>query len=426
MAKAPTWIKRWGTEIARSRLPGVWKLRSGGCLVRAHVKDPASGRLREIRKRMPLATDAVAFAWLEAERTRVRGAARQAPAAMRFDAFAASVLEEKVALRRIKSARGREKWKNSLANLILGVGSAPGFGTHRVDRISPAFVRSWQVEIAKMISAGTYRPATANTWLAILKHVMSLARKRLDARDPTEDIPAFATDEHPTYTAEEPNALSADEAQRFLSLMRSEFPQHYAMTVLGFVTGLRPSHMRPLRRSGASSDVKWSEGVILVRRSHTLDEVMETTKTGVRQQINVPPSVLSILRWHLETQLLTEEQAASDLLFPAEDGRPRSESVLKKPFAAVRALMGLRKKVTPRAMRRTFNDLARQARVEAIVTRSISGHLTTEMQEHYSTVSPDEQRAAVGTVLRLVGGDSAVGTKAKTPKGRDSKKRRSA
>ena len=54
-------------------------------------------------------------------------------------------------------------------------------------------------------------------------------------------------------------------------------------------------------------------------------------------------------------------------------------------------------------MRRTFNDLARAAEVEALVTRSISGHLRPEMQDHYSTVQPQEQRAAIGKVIDLAG-----------------------
>jgi hypothetical protein len=53
-------------------------------------------------------------------------------------------------------------------------------------------------------------------------------------------------------------------------------------------------------------------------------------------------------------------------------------------------------------MRRTFNDLARIAHVESLVTRSISGHKTERMREHYSTVSADEQRESIGRVLQLV------------------------
>lgn len=57
--------------------------------------------------------------------------------------------------------------------------------------------------------------------------------------------------------------------------------------------------------------------------------------------------------------------------------------------------LGLKKRITPRALRRTFNDLARAAQVTDVITRSISGHLTEGMQRHYSTVSGEEQRQAL-------------------------------
>jgi hypothetical protein len=67
----------------------------------------------------------------------------------------------------------------------------------------------------------------------------------------------------------------------------------------------------------------------------------------------------------------------------------------------------LKKKFTPRGMRRTFNDLARCAKVQSLVTKSISGHLTDKMKDHYSTVSAGEQRESIGRVLGLVDGRSA-------------------
>src|SRR5262249_45823372 len=80
----------------------------------------------------------------------------------------------------------------------------------------------------------------------------------------------------------------------------------------------------------------------------------------------------------------------------------RSECFLTKAFAEVGRLIGLKKKFSPRGMRRTFNDLARLANVEAIVTKSISGHKTDRMREHYSSVQPSEQRESIGRLLRLV------------------------
>jgi integrase len=215
-------------------------------------------------------------------------------------------------------------------------------------------------------------------------------------------VPSFDVSEHDTYTEEEPNTLTGDEVAAFLACMKDEFPAQYAMTYLGLATGLRPSSMRPLRRTGPTPDVLWDQGVILVRRSHTLgDEYMKTTKTGLRQRITAPSEVMNVLRWHVDTQLTTPEQRASELLFPAEEGGFRSEVFLKKAFARTAHLVGLNKRFTPRGMRRTFNDLMRLAKVEAIVTMSISGHQTDRMREHYSTVTPEEQRRSIGNVVQL-------------------------
>ena len=76
--------------------------------------------------------------------------------------------------------------------------------------------------------------------------------------------------------------------------------------------------------------------------------------------------------------------------------------MLNKPFADVSEAIGLGYSLTQSGMRRTFNDLARAARVQDLVTRSISGHLTERMQRHYSTVRGDEQRAGIANVIELV------------------------
>jgi hypothetical protein len=63
--------------------------------------------------------------------------------------------------------------------------------------------------------------------------------------------------------------------------------------------------------------------------------------------------------------------------------------------------MGLSKRLTPRAMRRTFQDLARAAQVPDVVTRAVSGHVTEAMQRHYSTVSGEEMRENLAKVISL-------------------------
>jgi integrase len=104
----------------------------------------------------------------------------------------------------------------------------------------------------------------------------------------------------------------------------------------------------------------------------------------------------------LRQQLIVAARAVRKPSFPAEDGGFRSDRFLTKAFAEARQLTGVRKRFTPRGMRRTFNDLARLANVEAVITKSISGHKTERMREHYSSVQPSEQRESIDRLLRLV------------------------
>jgi integrase len=410
--KEKKWVFRWKSWLAPSTVPSVWERKEGGHFVRARVVDPTTGRMREIKKSLPQADLATAFMWLNDERKRIQAGPLLAQRRTeRFADYAVSLLERKVNTREIKSARSREKWRYTLEHLIAGTEAVAagteavsGFGEMFVDQIRPLHVQAWRVGVCQLIAAGTYSPVTANGWLAVFHVIMKAAKRDFELpSDPTEGIPSFDTSEHPTYTEEEPNTLTADVAAEFLTYMREECPQHYAMTYLGMATGLRPSSMRPLRHAGPTPDVLWDKAVILVRRSHTLgDEIMDTTKTKLRQRINVPAEVMDVLRWHVETQIVTPEQRASELLFPREDGGLRTEHVLRKPFARIKALMGLGIRFTPRGLRRTFNDLARMAGVESLITRSISGHATDRMREHYSTVTPVEQRESIGRVLHLV------------------------
>jgi hypothetical protein len=65
--------------------------------------------------------------------------------------------------------------------------------------------------------------------------------------------------------------------------------------------------------------------------------------------------------------------------------------------------VGIKRRFTVHGFRRTFNNIARQVAGE-IVTRSITGHVTQAMTEHYSHVGREEKLAAAGSVVRLVFG----------------------
>lgn len=405
------WKWQWKNQVTPTRWPGVFQRKEGGYIVRARVTDRTTGRLTEIRKVLPEVTEEAAVRWLVAEKARVRaGASSAKPHKMRFSEFAALLFERKVALRKLKSRASRDRWAHTLQHLVAGTTSddgevmVPGFGDIFIDQLDRGHVEAWQVGIQKLIAQGHYAPTTANGWLSILKVICKAARRDFGLRSvATEGIESFDTSEHVFYSEENPNALTPEQVPVFLAELKRQYPQHYAMAFLGLATGLRPSSLRPIRRAGAEPDVLWNESRILVRRSQTKgEEVMNTTKQKRRYSITVPEAVLEVLRWHVETQLVTPEQQDSDLLFPSLNGGFRASTVLNKPFAEVSETIGLGFAFTQRGMRRTFNDLARAANVEALITRSISGHLTEQMQHHYSTVQGSEQRDGIARVISLL------------------------
>lgn len=407
--KETKWIFRWKNWLAPTTAPGVWKRKEGGHLVRARVVDPTTAAKREIKKVLPEADLLEAVRWLEQEKRRIRAGLVQAPRPkQRFCDFAVSLLETKIRTREIISPKGKQKWENVLAHLIGGTDGTSarkhvnGFGEMFVDKITAAHVEAWREEISDLIAAGDYAPTTCNAWLAILQVIMKAAKRQFRLTDlATDGVKKFDTSEHHTYTDEEPNALLPAEVPAFMEKMRELFPQFFAMFVLGLVTGLRPSTLRALRRCGPEADVLWEQRRLLVRRSQTIGDPIRTTKNKRRYAVDLPDEVMSVLKWHVDTQLRTPEQQESELLFPAVNGKFRSPSVLNAPLADVSNELGLGKKFTQRGLRRTYNDLARAVNVNGLVVRSISGHLTESMQHHYSSVSPDEQRASIAKVFSL-------------------------
>ena len=63
--------------------------------------------------------------------------------------------------------------------------------------------------------------------------------------------------------------------------------------------------------------------------------------------------------------------------------------------------MKLGKQISPKAMRRSFQDAMREAQVANVVVRSLSGHLTEQMQQRYSTARGHEQESAIARILHL-------------------------
>ncbi len=429
------WTARWGYEMAPTARRGIYRIKTGGYFVRARVTD-RPGKRRELTAALhDAATVTAAQTVLDELVADARAVAKgEVRTRQTWRSFAISRLQERMRRGKVASEATVDRWKDAIALF------APEWGDldvrevthHHIERWLNTKVAAWmttgktvrrmrrgegdsrrtrtlvEVEVTTVIKA-----TTVNGWLRVLRAISHAIKVKFELPKSAFDGVEFF-EEGRIHTKEAPNALPPDILPRFMAAARARYPQHFAMILLGFVTGLRPSSIRPLRRKGPAPDIDWDTGLLQVRRSHSrAQHVMDQTKTKKDNAIALPSSVLEILREHAAA--LEGRARASDLLFPSETGDLRTRNVLAKPFAVIGAELGLPFKLTPKGMRRTFNDVARAAGVNDVVTRSISGHQSEEMQIHYSTARDDEKRAALTKVHGFMtekAGDSDANEKA--------------
>lgn len=249
--KTITWVTRWRLTIASvPTLPGVWKRKEGGFVVRGSAKDPRTGALKEVFKVLGDERDPkAAFAWLTNERAKIRaGGLHATTSCPRFSSFAASLMAEKIRNGDLSSAATRGLWADVLEDHLL---QAP-FASFLVDQIRVRDILDWKATIKIGESEGEFSPHTANVWLRILRVIVNayVAKYELE-RNPMLAVELFDTSRwRGRITKEQPNSLTPDELPLFLAKMRTAFPQFFAMVALGFALGARPSTLRPLGEDG--------------------------------------------------------------------------------------------------------------------------------------------------------------------------------
>jgi hypothetical protein len=105
--------------------------------------------------------------------------------------------------------------------------------------------------------------------------------------------------------------------------MKDRYPQHWALTKFGFVTGIRCVNLSPLRRrkdACGEQDIHFEgdlAGRCFIRRGYQRSgEMRLTTKQRQVYPITIPDSLLEDLRWHVATQLADGPQKDSPYLSP--------------------------------------------------------------------------------------------------------------
>jgi integrase len=188
--------------------------------------------------------------------------------------------------------------------------------------------------------------------------------------------------------------LTKEEVARFLAAAEHETIDVKTILWLGFTTGMRHGELTALRHV----DIDSAHGLVRVMRSQVHGKVFPT-KTTKNRSAPLHPDVVTLLKeytaWKEKRELPSPEPG---LLFPSTVGTYRAPAVLRDAMVRCADRAGIALPVSPHTMRRTFNNLVRQAAGE-IAARAIVGHATEGMTEHYSNVTPIEKHEALKRAL---------------------------
>lgn len=400
-----------------TKWPGVTKLPTGEYLVRVREKIRSTGKPGDVARKLPPGSTPRDFEETRRSLQEALNPTAPDPGRVRFREYARKVMEGREARGTIQSPATKARYRVELELHLM-----PKWGDMFIDQIARHAVKDWLGELGKLVLAkktcgcprtrSTERcghgatPETVNGWWRTFKGIMSEASIDFDLKDPTRKLESIPRSAGPrTYTVEEPNSLRPDELPAFFRVAFQYRPRWFAMIALGLITGRRPCELRPLRRSGARPDMDWATGALQIRRSFVYGAPMEMTKQKKDVILYTAATPLyDVLQWHVAQ--LRAEQIESELFFPplrAHDTGFMHHSALDGPVKAICAAAGIKKHITPRFMRRTYQDLCEAAGVSDRVKLAMSGHATEEMAAHYSTVADTEGRAALIKMSDIAG-----------------------
>ena len=261
------------------------------------------------------------------------------------------------------------KYINNLDMHIL-----PALGAMYLDMIRPSDVQKFLAIKSKKMAP--------NTVLNMLRLLRVIAK---DANSEGLTKGKVFTDrvKGPTitgYTFEAPNLLTAPQLAALLGAIPGKWRP---LVVLISLTGLR---------WGEASALRWEDvidGEIVVRRGNDRGNAVEVKTERSRRRVPMPAEALALMK-----------PRKTGLMFPTETGGMHHGTPLRSVLDKAIKKTGV-PRVTTHGLRRTFNNLARTVADRQIV-KSIMGHATDTMHEHYSSVGASERSAVQDRVREMV------------------------
>lgn len=154
------------------------------------------------------------------------------------------------------------------------------------------------------------------------------------------------------------------------------------------------------------TDLDHESGVIHIQRGNWKGLITKPKTKKSQRSVPMVTRLAEFLRAH-RSRMLAEQHPGLDAgwIFPTQRGTLHRGTPLGPVIHKTVKRAGIDVHLTPHGLRRTFNDLARRV-AAAQVVRSIVGHVTETMTEHYSVIDAGEKQAVQTAVLRMVDGDA--------------------
>jgi integrase len=191
------------------------------------------------------------------------------------------------------------------------------------------------------------------------------------------------------YTKDRPNLFTAPQFELVLARLATESKGRWLGLVLFMTTtGLRWGEASALHWQ----DIDWATGEATIRYSNDRGTLGTVKNDGSYRTVPVVAEVAATWGARLET----------GLVFPNRDGRLHKGWPLIRVLARVCKATGMKHVVTAHGLRRTFNNLARTMTTREVL-KSITGHVTDTMVQHYSMIGAGEKMTVGSAVARSFG-----------------------
>lgn len=372
---------RKSEKSGRKVLPGIWQLNRTTFVVRAQPRDPRTGKKKNLRRLLEDSTLKEAMAARE-ELLRSVHEPRSTPTRREtVGDFAAYWLDYKAKRGDLESST-LERYATALGHLSERILES------YLDELSVDDVVNWMlkaVQVAPGRVPKRFAASTVNSWLRVLRTLLNDACRLRGLRfNPA----AAARPLVESTNLEEPNSLSTDDLARLLDELREAEPALMMAAWTQAFTGLRWGEVSALKWCDLDSEKR----ILVIRRKVQKGRLVPTTKTNRLRRVAVPESLLEMLNDYRKQ--LSGAQKASELMFPSSVGKPIWNSRISEALARARKRAGITQRFTSHGFRRSLTDLLREATVDPVVAKAITGHRTDRMREHYSTVRNDDIRRA--------------------------------